>query len=170
MGKRKNKDAANRRAAKKHRKAIKRKAQVSTATLRNIQTEYPTEYPADYVSANKLSEVILDYAEPLTNVADGIEVEERAIRMSVTLWNASLLPKQKAMETMEPALDDMAQGDQLLKSEFYLMFELMYKRKQSLFPNDKRFIVDYTLEENDGDFYLQVASTPFEGKETPVLE
>jgi hypothetical protein len=64
----------------------------------------------------------------------------------------------------------MAQGDQLLKSEFYLMFELMYKRKQSLFPNDKRFIVDYTLEENDGDFYLQVASTPFESKETPALE
>ena len=166
MSNRKNKDAANRREAKKRRKAIKRKAQASTATLRNIQTDYPTEY----VSANKLSEVILDYAEPLTNVADGIEVEERAIRMSVTLWNASLLPKQKALETMEPALEDMAQGDQLLKSEFYLMFELMYKRKQSLFPNDKRFIVDYTLEENDGDFYLQVASTPFESKETPALE
>ena len=166
MSNRKSKDAAKRREAKKRRKAIKRKAQASTATLRNIQTDYPTEY----VSANKLSEVILEYAEPLTNVADGSELEERAIRMSVTLWNASLLPKQKALETIEPALDDMAQGDQLLKSEIYLMFELMYKRKQSLFPNDKRFIVDYTLEENDGDFYLQVASTPFESKETPALE
>jgi hypothetical protein len=163
---RKSKDAAKRREAKKRRKAIKRKAQASTVTLRNIQMDYPTEY----VSANKLSEVILEYAEPLTNVADGSELEERAIRMSVTLWNASLLPKQKALETMEPALDDMAQGDQLLKSEFYLMFELMYKRKQSLFQNDKRFIVDYTLEENDGGFYLQVASTPFESKETPALE
>ena len=166
MSNRKSKDAAKRREAKRRRKAIKRKAQASTATLRSIQADYPTEY----VSANKLSEVILEYAEPLTNVADGSEVEERAIRMSVTLWNASLLPKQKALETMEPALEDMAQGDQLLKSEFYLMFELMYKRKQSLFPNDKRFIVDYTLEENDGDFYLQVASTPFESKETPALE
>ena len=166
MSNRKNKDAANRREAKKRRKAIKRKAQASNATLSSIQADYPTEY----VSANKLSEIILEYAEPLTNVADGSELEERAIRMSVTLWNASLLPKQKALETMEPALDGMAQGDQLLKSEFYLMFELMYKRKQSLFPNDKRFIVDYTLEENDGDFYLQVASTPFESKETPALE
>ena len=149
---------AKRREAKRRRKAIKRKAQASTATLRSIQADYPTEY----VSANKLSEVILEYAEPLTNVADGSEVEERAIRMSVTLWNASLLPKQKALETMEPALEDMAQGDQLLKSEFYLMFELMYTRKQSLFPNDKRFIVDYTLEENDEGFNLRVVSTPFE--------
>ena len=156
MAKRKNKDAAKRREANKRRKAIKRKAQASTATLRNIQMDYPTEY----VSANKLSEVILEYAEPLTNVAEGIEVEERAIRMSVTLWNASLLPKQKALEVMEPALDDMAKGDQLLKSEFHMMFELMYNRKQSLFSNDKRFIVDYSLEENDEGFYLQVASTP----------
>jgi len=156
VAKRKNKDAANRRAAKKRRKAIKRKAQVSTATLRNIQTEYPTEY----VSANKLSAVILEYAEPLIDVADGSEVEERAIRISITLWNASLLPKQKALEAIEPTLDNMAKGDQLLKSESYMMFEMMYKRKQSLFSNDKRFIVDYSLEENDEGFYLQVASTP----------
>jgi len=156
VAKLKNKDAAKRREAKKRRKAIKRKAQVSTATLRNIQTDYPIEY----VSANKLSAVILEYAEPLTNVADGSEVEERAIRMSITLWNASLLPKQKALEAIEPTLDNMAKGDQLLKSESYMMFEMMYKRKQSLFSNDKRFIVDYSLEENDEGFYLQVASTP----------
>ena len=166
MSNRKSKDAAKRREAKRRRKAIKRKAQASTATLRSIQADYPTEY----VSANKLSEVILEYAEPLMNVADGSELEERAIRMSVTLWNSSLLPKQKALETMEPALDDMAKGDQLLKSEFHMMFELMYNRKQSLFPNDTRFIVDYTLEENDESFHLQVVSTPFESKETPALE
>ena len=64
MAKRKNRDTAKRREAKKRRKAIKRKAQVSTATLRNIQTDYP----AEYVSTNKLSAVILEYAEPLINV------------------------------------------------------------------------------------------------------
>jgi hypothetical protein len=39
--------------------------------------------------------------------------------MSITLWNASLFPKQKALETIRPALDDMAKGDQVLKSEFH---------------------------------------------------
>ena len=157
MAKRKNKDAAKRREANKRRKAIKRNAQVSAATVSNIKAEYSTEY----VTTNKLSEVILEYAEPLINVADESEVEERAIRMSRTLWNASLFPKQKALERIEPALVDMANGDQILKSEFYIMFEMMYERKQSLFSNDKRFIVDYTLEENNDGFYLQVASTPF---------
>ena len=158
MAQRKNKDAAKRREAKKAKKAIKRKAQVRTTTLQNIQTEYETEY----VSASKLSEVILDYAKPLTDAADGSEIEEKAIRMSVTLWNASLFPKVKALETIEPILNEMANGDQLLKEEFYTMFEMMYKRKQSLFSNDNRFIVDYQLEENNEGFSLQVASTLFQ--------
>ncbi|MGB5215367.1 MAG: hypothetical protein WBN88_17180, partial [Anderseniella sp.] len=75
MAKRKNKDTAKRREANKRRKAIKRKAQVSAATVSNIKAEYSTEY----VTTNKLSEVILEYAEPLINVADDSEVEERAI-------------------------------------------------------------------------------------------
>ncbi len=150
MAKHKNKDAAKRREMKKRRKAIKKKVQVRSKTVRNIPTEY--------VPTSKLSEVVLDYAEPLINVAG--ENEEKAIRFSVTLWNASLLQKHKALEIIEPSLDGMANGDQLLKEEFYSMFEMMYNRKQKLFSNDKRFIVNYSLEENKEGFYLQVASTP----------
>ena len=151
MTKCKNKDAAKRREAKKRRKVIKRRVQVHSKNVRII--------PAEYVSTNKLSEVVLDYAEPLINAVS--DNEEKAIRFSVTLWNASLLPKQKALEIIEPSLDDMANGNQLIQKEFHTMFEMMYNRKQSLFSNDKRFIVDYSLEENDEGFYLQVASTPF---------
>jgi hypothetical protein len=150
MGKRTNKNTTKRREQKKRRKVIKRKEKLRSKIARSIPTEY--------IPKNKLSETVLEYAEPLTNAAG--ENEEKAIRFSVTLWNASLLPKQKALEIMEPSLDDMANGDQLLKTEFYTMFEMMYNRKQSLFSNDRRFIVDYSLEENEDGFFLQVASTP----------
>ena len=63
------------------------------------------------------------------------------------------------METLEPALNKMTHGDQLLKDEFYAVFEMMYDRKQHLFFHDNRFIVDYQLEENDEGLHLQVAST-----------
>ncbi len=55
----------------------------------------------------------------------------------------------------------MKNGDQLLKGELYIMFGMMYNRKQSLFSNDKPFVFDYALEKNDEGCYLQVASTPF---------
>ena len=126
-------------------------------SLGNVKAQHPLEY----VSARKLSEVVLEFAEPLTNEVKGTEVEEKAIRMSVTLWNASLLPKQKALETIKPAVDDIANGDQAFTSEFHSMFDMMYDRKQNYFSNDNRFIVDYSLEKNREGFYLQVASTPF---------
>ena len=156
MNKQKNKNSEKRREAKKRRRAINKKAQVRPKSLDNIQTQHPLEY----ASARKLSEVVLEFAEPLTNAVEGTEGEEQAIRMSITLWNTSLLPKQKALENIKLAFDDMANGDQALKSEFYNMFDMMYARKHSYFSTDHRFIVDYSLEKNSEGFYLQVASTP----------
>lgn len=157
MNKQKNRNTEKRREAKKRRKSVKRKAQVRSKFLGNIQAQHPL----GYVSERKLSEVVLEFAEPLTNAVEGTEGEEKAIRMSVTLWNASLLPKQKALEAIKPALDDLANGDQTLTSEFHSMFDMMYDRKQNYFSTDHRFIVDYSLEKNGEGFYLQVASTPF---------
>jgi acyl carrier protein phosphodiesterase len=154
VSKQKNKNSKKSREAKKRKRAIKRKVQIRSMSSGNIQAQHPLEY------TSKLSEVVLKFAEPLTDAVEGTEGEEKAIRMSITLWNASLLPKQKALETIRPAFDDMAKGDQVLKSKFHSMFDMMYERKQNYFSADNRFIVDYRLEENREGFYLQVASTP----------
>jgi hypothetical protein len=84
---------------KKRRKATKRKARVRSHSLGNIQIQRRL----DNASTRKLSEVVLEIAEPLTKTVEGTEDEANAIRMSVTLWNVSLLSKQNALETMEPA-------------------------------------------------------------------
>jgi len=65
------------------------------------------------------------------------------------------------LEKIAPALEEIAKGDQVLKSEFHSIFDMMYERKQHFYPADNRFIVDYSLEKNEEGFYLQVASTPF---------
>ena len=158
MAKRKNQGAEKRREAKKRKNSIKRKAQVRSATMRDIQTEYPTEY----LSVNKLSEVILDYAEPLLRGIDDYQKEIKAIGISITFWNVSLLPKQEALEAIDSALGDMLKGDPQLKNDLYTIYEMMYKRKQNQFSNDKRFVVDYSLDKIEGGFNLQVSSTSVE--------
>jgi len=45
------------------------------------------------------------------------------------------------------------------KEEMLSIFEMMYNRKQTWYKLDKRFVVNYSLEENDQGFYLEVAST-----------
>jgi len=141
VNKQRNRNSEKRREARKRRKAIKRKAQLLSKSPEPILLPYPVEN----VSTRKLSEVVLEFAEPLTRAVEGLESEERAIRLSISLWNASLLPKQKASETITPVLDDMAKGDQAVKSEFQSMFDMMYERKQHYYPADNRFIVDYSL-------------------------
>ena len=153
----KNKNSKKNREAKKHKRAVKRKVQRRSKFKGNMQAQHPFEY----TSARKLSEVVLEFAEPLTDAVEGAEGEEKAIKMSIILWNASLFPKQKALEIIRPDIDDMAKGNQVLKSEFHSMFDMMYERKQNYFSSDNRFVVDYTLEENREGFYLQVASTQF---------
>lgn len=157
MNKQKNRSSEKRREARKRIKALKRKAQVRSKSLGNIQTQHPLEN----ISARKLSEVVLEFAEPLTNAVEGTEDEEKAINMSILFWNASLLPNHEALDAMKPALDDIAKGDQTLKSEFHSMFSMMYDRKQKHYATDRRYIVDYSLEKNREGYYLQVASTPF---------
>ena len=156
MKKQKKKNSQKNREAKKHKRAISRKAQLRSKTSVNLQAQHLF----DSASARKLSEVVLEFAGPLIDAAEGTVDEEKAIRISITFWNASLLPKQKALEIIKPTLDDMANGDQLFKSEFHNIFDMMYERKQNYFSTDNRFIVNYSLEENREGFYLQVASTP----------
>jgi len=96
VNKQRNRNSEKRREARKRRKAIKRKAQLLSKSPEPI----PLPYPFENASTRKLSEVVLEFAEPLTRAVEGLESEERAIRLSISLWNASLLPKQKASETI----------------------------------------------------------------------
>lgn len=73
MNKQKNRNSEKRREAKKRRKAINRKANVRSRSEGSIQTQHPIEY----VSARKLSEVVIEFAEPLTNAVEGMKVKRK---------------------------------------------------------------------------------------------
>ena len=148
MNKQKNRNSEKRREATKHRKAIKRKAQVRSKYLGNVQAQHPLEY----VSARKLSEVVLEFAEPLTNAVEWTEGEEKADSDVCNLMECIFITKAKALQTIKPALDDLANGDQALMSEFHSLLDMMYDRKQNYFSTDNRFIDDYSLEKNSQGF------------------
>jgi hypothetical protein len=65
-----------------------------------------------------------------------------------------------ARDKISPVLDELANGDHVLKRELSAIFAMMQLRKQMHYPHDRRFIVDFSLTDNDEGMYLQVASTP----------
>lgn len=154
MGK-KNKTILKKIEKNKRKKSQKRKSQLRS----NIPQKTQSHIPLNSIEKRKLSEVVLEYAEPLSNRANNVKEEENAIRISILFWNASLLPKHEALKSIEPILVNMANGDRKIESEFYVMFEIMYNHKQNDYESDKRFVVDYSLEKNSDGLYLQIAST-----------
>jgi len=114
----------------------------------------------DHIKPPKLSEIILDYAEPLIKNADGISREKSAISFSLCCWNASILPLDEARKQIDPLLDDLADRDAAFKEDMLDIFEMMHARKHKLYAHDRRFVIDYSLTENEDGLYLQIASTP----------
>ena len=156
MGKQK-KSILKKIAENKRKKSQKRKSQLrSKMPQKNL-----SQIPLESIKSSKLSEAVLEYAEPLLNHANQGKEEENAIKISILFWNASLLPKDEALQSIEPIVN-MANGNPNIESKFYDMFEMMYNRKQSSYESDKRFIVNYSLEKNNDGYYLQVASTQFD--------
>nr|VFJ56203.1 MAG: hypothetical protein BECKFM1743C_GA0114222_101715 [Candidatus Kentron sp. FM]VFJ59015.1 MAG: hypothetical protein BECKFM1743A_GA0114220_102294 [Candidatus Kentron sp. FM]VFK11937.1 MAG: hypothetical protein BECKFM1743B_GA0114221_102163 [Candidatus Kentron sp. FM] len=182
--KKKNKDIAKRRQAREQKKARIKKAKMNPTH----QTAPSMPIPAnkDYApllqkmgemgnsvhlvenaaGERKLSEVLLEFAAPLITATDGDpNGEEKAIMVAVVLWNLAVLPEQELaklkqdISTKIAEKDPSAEGYELLfEKGFNEMFEIMNRRKQALFPEDKRLVVDFSLENEGKKKRLLVAS------------
>ena len=105
----------------------------------------------------KMSDIIMAYGKPLFT---GIEADDRAeyekaIMMTMMLWNCALMeetPKglKKTRKMLKPMMPD---------AESKSVVEYMLRRKNEMFPDNKRMMLDYELTEGPDGFHLSVAST-----------
>jgi len=107
---------------------------------------------------SRFSARILEYAGPLTHVAAGGDAQKRAVQMAIICWNAAMLPGNRGLETIAPALREIANGERRLERELFAIFEIMRMRKHAHFRDDHRFIVDFSLDEGPDGWRLRLAS------------
>jgi hypothetical protein len=106
----------------------------------------------------KMSDILLDYAEPFLDVIDidNNAEYEKIIMIAIAFWNCSIMedsPKsrKKIRKLLEPIMPD---------DESRSVVQYMLERKQKMYPNNKRMILNYELTETPGGgFHLSVAST-----------
>ena len=106
----------------------------------------------------KISEMILEYAKPLTDVAANQTEEKNALHIALTLWNIALMPadmqtehKAKMERITEPTDENEAGSSREV-------IDTMIRRKKVLFPDIDRMIVDYEIVDTPTGFYLSVVS------------
>lgn len=157
MKKGKNNKAAQKKVAQKQKrkKIIKKRLRALRETCKVIEAPQGME---------KMSDVLQSYAEPLLDVANNYEQINKAIGMAAVFWNASLeATEEEAREKVQSFLDMSETESRELSfkdDDFDEMFKFMFYRKQQLFPNNQRMIVNYEVTDlGEGDIHLNIAST-----------
>ena len=103
------------------------------------------------IPTRKMSEVILDFAEPLLNtIDDDDELFEEVISFAVICWNASFLPEKEQKQILCSLVDKMAKSDVLQRLRVEDDIRMLLERKKTFLADDKRMVVNYEIIEERG--------------------
>ncbi|HET6428788.1 MAG TPA: hypothetical protein VFJ30_10285 [Phycisphaerae bacterium] len=101
----------------------------------------------------KLSEVIIELVEPYME-AFTPESVEMLIELGIVAWNLANLPPRQRRKTKAKTL----RGFPGPRRDVEAFLDELIERKESLFPEDRRFAMDYTYTPGKAGGYLQVLS------------
>ena len=101
--------------------------------------------------ARKMSEVLLDFAEPVSETFSHPEDFKAMITLAALCWNCSFFPSEEQQEQLKAITDKLGKSDPLLRIEVEDCIHMLLERKKTLFANDKRIITDFKIvEEREG--------------------
>jgi hypothetical protein len=114
--------------------------------------------PKDLCFDRKMSEVIMDFAEPLLDpVEDGLAFEN-ALTLAVICWNTSFLPEEEQRKMVREMVGEMAKSDFLTRFEVENCINMLLGRKRTFFADERRLVLDYKIVEEKGRERLLVLS------------
>ncbi|MDT8303533.1 MAG: hypothetical protein RQ760_18785 [Sedimentisphaerales bacterium] len=118
---------------------------------RSRQYEVEPLLPQQSFHVRKMSEVILDFAEPLLNaIDDDDELFEEVIGFAVICWNASFLPEKEQKQIFCSMVDGMAKSDVLLRLSVQNDIRILLDRKKTFFADDKRMLIEFEVVKENG--------------------
>lgn len=110
----------------------------------------------------KMSEVIVDFAEPLLEHAGSPEEIDDAIELAILAWNLSVLPDA----AQQRILDRFRSDDEA--EEFVAVLEWMALHRKRAFAGLDRMVLGHELRFDEGKPHLQVLSTVAELEPEPA--
>jgi hypothetical protein len=106
----------------------------------------------------KMSEILLDFAEPWLEDAPDFEAKRDTISFAIICWNCAVAQERGAEGALDMVLEKLERGKDFVK-EFKSFAKPMLQRKRMLFADNKRFIMDWQYVEEDDCDHLYVVST-----------
>ena len=130
----------------------------------NHDIVFTEQYPG-----RKMSECILDLCEDIMDGAENKKELTSIIGLACFAWNIEVITPEKKIDVEINRLVDDVLGNRG-RDETIEFVRLIIKRKKLLYPNNKRFIMNYEFAGNKKKgFQLNIASTA-PGQEVPNLK
>lgn|GEM_PF-924083 len=117
--------------------------------------------------ARKMSEVLLEFAEPLMEDSDDDESFRSKIALAALSWNLTLMPKNEQEATMHNIVEELGRFDAFVRCGVRESIRMLIDRKRTLFADDNRLIVNYEIVEEKTGPRLLVMSSPIKGGQVP---
>ena len=106
----------------------------------------------------KMSEILLEFAKPLTDECENDKAFYNALQISVIAWNSSFLPSGERNKLIDESINKYINdnSERAMAKEILLK---MLERKEKNFPNINRMIMDFQISYRDGQQHLDVVSS-----------
>jgi len=157
--------ARNQKNKRPKQKKNKRKKPLSAGMARLVQrlpelgSSLPQKVLINPPEHEKMSEVILEFAQPLLDISDD-EATPKAIDFAIVAWNFAIIQEQSGPQTLEEMMRKTAKPgtDEATIERYKPYFDMLFQRKRELFPDNQRMILDYEFTESRDNFHLNVVS------------
>jgi uncharacterized membrane protein YheB (UPF0754 family) len=106
----------------------------------------------------KMSEVLLEFAKPLTDECENDKAFYNALQISAIAWNSSFLPPGERNKLIDESINKYI-NDNSERAMAKEILSKMLKRKEKNFPNINRMIMDFQISYRDGQQHLDVISS-----------
>lgn len=101
----------------------------------------------------KMSKVILDFAQPVLAVAKSKEQYATAVSLAVVAWNLGCMAREGRLEELPyKILEEMG-------PDAVAALMAMVHRKRALYPDNNRMVLDYQLSDTDEQLILNVVTS-----------
>ena len=110
--------------------------------------------------AERMSDVLSRFVEPYAGAANTKEAYGKLLTLALMAWNAALIPEAERPAMPEQVLDEGLTGVPVsLRKELRAFVDELIARKLKYFADNRRMIIDFSVEESRTSFHLSVVST-----------
>jgi hypothetical protein len=108
----------------------------------------------------KMFEVLEELVEPYLDFTRNFSQREKLFSLALVAWNIALMPENERQQMIDQVIEQgMGGNDPLARQDAREIIDGLIARKQKLFADNKRYIIDFQLQDMGQTFHLSVAST-----------